>query len=113
MELTYHRNGNYLFPNLILENEAEEPVGKYGLLRKQYLKEHKTNWYKSMLLTGKLDRHLAEIDRSAQERVDRIMDDLSKTNPAPGKEISPCRSGSTERRSMKRCSVRNSSGITR
>ena len=45
MELTYHRNGNYLFPNLILENEAEEPVGKYGLLRKQYLKEHKTNWY--------------------------------------------------------------------
>ena len=86
MELTYHRSGDYLFPNLILENEAEEPVGKYGLLRKQYLKEHKTNWYKSMLLTGKLDRHLAEIDRSAQERVDRIMDDLSRTNPAPDKE---------------------------
>ena len=34
MELTYHRSGDYLFPNLILENEAEEPVGKYGLLRK-------------------------------------------------------------------------------
>ena len=38
MELTYHRNGNYLFPNLILKSEAAEHVGKYGLLRKQYLK---------------------------------------------------------------------------
>ena len=86
MELTYHRNGDYLFPNLILKSEATEPVGKYGLLRKQYLKEHKTNWYKSMLLTGKLDRHLVEIDRSTQERIDRIINDLSKTNPAPDKE---------------------------
>lgn len=89
MELTYHRNGDYLFPNLILESEMMEPVGKYGLLRKQYLKEHKTNWYKSMLLTGKLDRHLAVIDRSAQARIDKIMEELSGTNPAPDKETDP------------------------
>ena len=89
MELTYHRSGDYLFPNLILKSEAAEHVGKYGLLRKQYLKEHNTNWYKSMLLTGKLDRHLVEIDRSAQARIDMIIEELSKANPSPDKEADP------------------------
>ena len=86
MELTYHRKGDYLFPNLVIESEATEVIGKYGLLRKSFLKEHKTNWYKSMLLTGKLDRHLAEIDKAAQERLDLIVNQMLLTNPAPDKE---------------------------
>lgn len=86
MEVTYHRSGDYLFPNLVIESEAKEPIGKYGLLRKSFLKEHKTNWYKSMLLTGKLDRHLAEIDKAAQERLDMIVNQMLRTNPAPDKE---------------------------
>ena len=86
MNLTYHRKGDYLYPNLVIENDVNEPIGKYGLLRRTYLKQNRTNWYKSMLLSGKLDQHLAEIERIAQERVNRIFAQLLKTKPAPDKE---------------------------
>ena len=76
MTLTYLRNGDYLFPSLLLEVE-EQPIGKYGLLRKSYLKEHKRGWYSSLLLTGKLDEHLAEIDHSCNERIDLITNQLA------------------------------------
>ena len=77
MDLTYTRNGDYLFPDLRLE-DADLPIGKYGLLRKSYLKEHKRGWYSSLLLTGKLDEHLAEIDRSCNERIELIMNQLAR-----------------------------------
>ncbi len=76
MDLSYTRKGDYLFPDLYLE-DAELPIGKYGLLRKSYLKEHKRGWYTSLLLTGKLDEHLAEIDRTCTERVELIMNQLA------------------------------------
>ena len=77
MDLTYTRNDDYLFPDLYLEG-AELPIGKYGLLRKRYLKEHKRGWYSSLLLTGKLDAHLAEIDRSCNERIELITNQLAQ-----------------------------------
>ena len=77
MDLTYTRNGDYLFPDLRLE-DANLPIGKYGLLRKSYLKEHKRGWYSSLLLTGKLDEHLAEIDHSCTERVELITNQLAR-----------------------------------
>ena len=77
MNLTYLRNGDYLFPSLLLEVE-EQPIGKYGLLRKSYLKEHKRGWYSSLLLTGKLDKHLDEIDHSCNERIELIMNQLAR-----------------------------------
>jgi hypothetical protein len=77
MDLTYTRNGDYLFPALYLE-DANPPIGKYGLLRKRYLKEHKRGWYSSLLLTGKLDEHLAEIDRTCTERVELITNQLAR-----------------------------------
>ena len=86
MNLTYHRNGDYLYPNLMIENDVNESIGKYGLLRKTYLKQNRTNWYKSMLLSGKLDQHLAEIERTAQERIDLVLTLLLNMNPAPDKE---------------------------
>ena len=77
MDLAYTRNGDYLFPDLYLE-DADLPIGKYGLLRKRYLKEHKRGWYTSLLLTGKLDAHLAEIDHSCNERIELIMNQLAR-----------------------------------
>ena len=77
MNLTYLRNGDYLLPALYLE-DADLPIGKYGLLRKRYLKEHKRGWYSSLLLTGKLDEHLAEIDYSCNERIELIMNQLAR-----------------------------------
>ena len=66
----------------------EEPVqlGKYGMLRRTYLKQNKRNWYQSMLLTGKLNRHLLEIEKAAEERMDVLMAGLLKQYPAPDKE---------------------------
>ena len=85
MELTYHRKGEYLFPNLAVQ---EEPVklGKYGMLRRTFLKENRQNWYQSMLLTGKLNRHLLEIEKAAEARMDVLMAGLLKQYPAPDKE---------------------------
>ena len=77
MDLAYTRNGDNLFPALYLE-DAILPIGKYGLLRKSYLKEHKRGWYSSLLLTGKLDEHLAEIDRTCTERVELIANQLAR-----------------------------------
>ena len=77
MDLAYTRNGDYLFPDLRLE-DADLPIGKYGLLRKRYLEEHKCGWYSSLLLTGKLDAHLAEIDHSCNERIELIMNQLAR-----------------------------------
>lgn len=84
MELTYHRKGDYLFPNLVLD---EEPVtiGKYGMLRRTYLKENRRNWYQSMMATGKLNRHLMEIEKAAQERMEILMAELRETYPEPDK----------------------------
>ena len=77
MDLTYTRNGDNLFPDLSIE-DADLPIGKYGLLRKSYLKEHKRGWYSSLLLTGKLDEHLAKIDHSCNERIELIMNQLAR-----------------------------------
>ena len=85
MELTYHRKGDYLFPNLTIENE-EVTIGKYGMLRRTFLKENRKNWYQSMMLTGKLNRHLMETEKAAQERMETLMDGLLMTYPAPDKE---------------------------
>ncbi|QQR00049.1 TnpV protein [Enterocloster clostridioformis] len=51
MELSYHRKGDYLFPNLTIENGEEVTIGKYGMLRRTYLKEHKKNWYQNFVLS--------------------------------------------------------------
>ena len=86
MKLEYVRKGDYLYPNLTIETTETRPIGKYGLLRKSYLKEHKPDWYQSMLLTGKLDTHLADIEEAAQARYEFITDQLLKANPAPDRE---------------------------
>lgn len=82
MELTYHRKGDYLFPNLVLE---EENV-KYGMLRRTFLKEHKKGWYQSMMLSGKLDVHLVETEQAANERMEVLLQRLIEKSPAPDKE---------------------------
>ena len=82
-ELTYTKVGDYLFPDLMMdgEDEMEEyPLGKYGMLRETFLKEHHHGTYTSMLLTGRLTPHLREIDRQAEEQVDKIVADLMKQN---------------------------------
>lgn len=84
MELTYYCSGDYLFPNLTIKDEGIV-IGKYGMLRKTYLKEHRQGMYQGMLLGGTLDSHLAQIDKAAEERLETMMEGLLEKYPAPDK----------------------------
>ena len=70
---TYRREGDYLLPNLSLPSDAEDyQIGKYGRLRRHYLKEHRRALYTCMMTDGTLWKHLAEIDRSCNDRLEII-----------------------------------------
>lgn len=78
MELTYTRIRDYYYPDLCLPPvDDDRPLSKYGMLRKTYLKQHQPMMYDRLLLAGKLDDHLREIDALATEQVDRIIADLA------------------------------------
>lgn len=64
---TYTRVGDYLLPNLTIDESEQQPIGKYGLMRKRYLKEYRPVLYTNLLTTGKLDQYLAEIDNACEE----------------------------------------------
>ena len=76
--LTYTRNGDYLIPNLTLSEQPSEPLGKYGRMRKAYLKEHRPLIYNQLLMSEKLYPHLLEIDKTANSRLEQMMPQLTK-----------------------------------
>lgn len=76
--MTYIQNGDYLIPDLKLSQQPEKPLGKYGRMRKTYLKEHRPILYNQMLLSEKLYPHLLEIDETAQSRLEQMMPQLTK-----------------------------------
>ena len=78
MELTYEKNGDYLIPNLTANSEPEEPLTKYGLMHRNYLKEHRRGIYSGMLLEGSLKAHCLEIQRQAEERMDALTEQMAK-----------------------------------
>ena len=74
--LTYHRKGDYLIPDLVPPEEPQ--IGPWGRRRKRYLQQYKDPIYTGLLLSGKLKDHLEEIDRSASEMVDWLVDEMAK-----------------------------------
>ena len=81
--------GRLFVPEFVHRTKGTEPIGKYGMLRKTYLKEHRSGWYQSMLATGELSQHLSEIDKTAQRRVEQVVSQLLARNPAPDRENDP------------------------
>lgn len=73
MNITYSQCGDYLIPNLVLPEAEQQPIGKYGRMRKRYLRDHRPVLYSNLLLSGKLYEHLAEIDRACEDRLDLII----------------------------------------
>ena len=73
MTIQYHKSGDYYLPNLVLEETEHQPIGKYGRMRKRYLKEHHPVLYSNMLLEGKLFQHLSEIDQACEDRLELIV----------------------------------------
>ena len=75
---TYRQEGDYLIPNLTLPDEPDYQIGKYGHLRRSYLKEYHPVLYANFLTSGTLHRHLAEIDQACNERMEIIVSDMAK-----------------------------------
>ena len=75
---TYHQDGDYLVPNLTLPDEPKYQIGKYGRMRRSYLKEHRPILYTNLLTSGTLHRHLAEIDQACYERMEIIVSDMAE-----------------------------------
>ncbi len=80
MEIKYRKEGDYLLPNL---KAPESPkIGKYGMLRHQYLREHKRAILTGMQMAGTLKAHLEQIDREATETVERMTKQMAKEQGA-------------------------------
>ena len=83
--VTYSTVGDYQLPNLTL-NQPRKPLGKYGRLRRTYLKEQRPVLYHTMLLNGSLYPHLMEVEQTAESQMQQTMQGLLKQNPVPNKE---------------------------
>lgn len=75
---TYRQESDYLIPNLLPPEGSDTPLGKYGRLRRTFLKEHHNGIYTAMLMDGSLWDHLHEIDQSCKERLDRIVTQMAE-----------------------------------
>ena len=91
-KITYHKEGDYLISDLIMENSCEDyHIGKYGRLRLNYIKEYKRGLYTELMINGTLSKHLSDIENAANERIslivkqlaesENINEDLKSTNP--------------------------------
>ena len=75
--LSYRLHGDYYLPDLAV-NEEEPTYGKYGMLRKQFLKEHKPARYQYLLMTGKLTGHLNQVDQDVREKVETLVKQIAE-----------------------------------
>ena len=75
---TYHEENGYLIPDLRLPDEEEQPIGLFGQRHLRYLKECRRTVYINLLTSGKLNPYLAEIDKQAQERFERLVEDMKQ-----------------------------------
>ena len=73
----YTLHGDYYFPNLTLPETGKRPIGHYGRMRLDYLREHRPGLYTRLILSGKLYDHLAEIDGTCQERMSRMVPQMA------------------------------------
>lgn len=79
MELTYTKTGNYLLPNLMMDEQPEGDIGVYGRMRKRFMKEHRKGTYNGMLLKGTLTQHLIETNETAQDMMDKLIKQMVAT----------------------------------
>lgn len=77
MELTYRMEGDYRVPNLTVPEEPPVTLGKYALLRKKYLKQHRKILFTNLLTSCTLNQHLMEIEQTANERMELLTEQMA------------------------------------
>ena len=75
--LSYTLHGDYYLPDLEI-NEEEPIYGKYGIMRKQFLKEHRSARYQYLVLTGKLTEHLNQVDKEVREKIEMLAEQMAE-----------------------------------
>ena len=78
MNISYTKNGDYLLPDLILENKKQYNIGKYGLLRLEYIKKYKLGLYFDLLVNDNLNEYLRNIDTIVMEKVQKLIKELTE-----------------------------------
>lgn len=83
-QIIYSRNGDYLIPDIKLE-ETRGTIGKYGMMRREYLREHRKARFNILTLQNRLDSHLMAVDSEARQKVEDLTEQLLQKDPAPDK----------------------------
>ena len=78
MDITYTKHGDYYYPDLTLPPQPTGDIGRFGWMRKKYLKEHQPDTFALMLMENTLTEHLIEIDRQANEQIELITSQLAR-----------------------------------
>ena len=78
IQLTYHEESGYLYPDLTLPEQTHHPIGKYGDLYLAFIKAHRKGTYTTLLTTGKLNEHLNQIDQEVREQVETLMEQMTE-----------------------------------
>ena len=79
MDITYTKRGDYYYPDLALPPQPTEDIGRFGRMRKKYLKEHQPDTFALMLMGNTLTQHLIDINRQAMEHIDLVTSQFAKT----------------------------------
>ena len=79
---TYRQVGDYFIPNITLPDDGEYQIGKYGRMRRSYLKEYRKILYNNYVLEGTLFKHLAGLDQTCNERMEIIVSAMAKQEGA-------------------------------
>lgn len=78
MNISYTRKGDYLLPNLILKDKEQFNIGKFGLLRLEYIKKYKLGLYFDLLVNDNLNEYLHNIDTTIMEKVQKLIKELAE-----------------------------------
>ena len=80
MNIDYKKVGDYLLPNLVIENQNYGEINKYGLLRLNYIKKYKQGLYQELLMQNELINHLLSVSKECEERLKTLMDNYIKND---------------------------------
>lgn len=78
MNISYTKHGDYLLPNLIIKDKEQFNIGKYGLLRLEYIKKYKLGLYFDLLVNDNLNEYLHNIDTTVMEKVQKLIKELAE-----------------------------------